>query len=191
MSRRFRLILIAIAIIAVALVVFFLVLNPMRGEISDLRTDIEQEDTLIAAAERELAINLQAQKECRANQARLIELSKMMPSDSEVPSLIIQIQDLADKAGIDWIQVSPGQPSGTEDVEYQTLALSLSFSGNFYDVSDFIYRAEQMVAGPGRLMTVKSLSLSPEGGSGAKSPVLKVDMTLLAFEMPATQAASE
>ncbi len=187
MSRRLRLILIAVGILAVALAVFFLLVNPIRGDIDDLNSNIDEENMKIIAAQQELAQAERTQQEGRRNQGRLLELAKMIPNDSEVPSLILQIQDLADKAGIEWIQVSPAQPSFVEGLGYGTLPLSLNFSGSFYDVSDFIYRAEQMVAGPGRLLAVRDLSLTPQavtgGGTVAFSVSLDVRMSLWAFVM--------
>jgi Tfp pilus assembly protein PilO len=185
MSRRIKLALIAVGILAIALAVFFLLLNPMRGDIDELRSSIDDEDMKIMAATQELARAEQTQREGRRNQGRLLELAKMIPSEPEVPSLILQIQDLADKAGIDWIQVSPSQPSFIEGLGYGTLSLSLDFSGTFYDVSDFIYRAEQMVAGPGRLLAVRDVTLSPVTAGGGSSTNLSLDvrMSIWAFVM--------
>jgi len=63
--------------------------------------------------------------------------------------------------------------------------LQLQFTGTYFDVSDFAYRAEQMVAGPGRLLAISSVALAPGGaaageGSGA-SPKLGVSVSLYAF----------
>lgn len=182
MSRRFKLILAAVGIVVVALLAFFLLINPIRGEIDDLRTQIDAEKVRIQKAEDELRLAEQTEREGRKNQARMLELAKMIPRDPEVPSLILQVQDLADKAGIDWIQIAPGEPQPVEGLQYAVVPLSLSFSGSFYDVTDFMYRSEQMVAGPGRLLTVKTLSLTPEDVVG-RNVTLAVRMTMYAFVM--------
>ena len=185
MNQRMRLILGGVGIVAVALVAFFLLINPIRGDIADLRVQIDDEKAKITRAEQELKVAESTRSEGRRNQAKLLELAKMIPSTSEVPSLILQVQDLADKAGITWMQVTPSEPRVTEGLPYQTISLSLNFKGSFYDVSDFIYRAEQMVAGPGRLLAVKDLALSPETVKGS-SVILAVRMTLYAFVLGET-----
>ena len=188
MSRRIRLALIGVAILAIALTVFFLLINPMRGDIDGLRQDIEDENMKILVAQQELARAEDTRRQGRENQGRLLELAKMIPSDGEIPSLILQIQDLADKAGIDWIQVTPGTTAFDDTLGYGTMQISLTFEGGFYDISDFIYRAEQMVAGPGRLLAVKDVTLSPrppgEGESSLASVNLGVSMSIWAFVMP-------
>jgi Tfp pilus assembly protein PilO len=186
-NRRVRLALGVVSIVVVALGVFFLLINPIRSEISQLRVQIDDENAKITKAEQGLRVAEATRSEGRRNQALLMELAKMIPSTSEIPSLILQIQDLADKAGIEWIQVSPSEPRAVQGLGYQALSLTLNFSGSFYDVSDFIYRAEQMVAGPGRLLAVKNVALTVEsvkgGGSVPFSVMLNVNMTIDAFVM--------
>ena len=114
----------------------------------------------------------------------MLELAKMIPPDGELPSLILQIQDLADKAGIDWLRITPSAALEGGADTYEILPLTLEFTGTFFDISDFIYRAEQMVAGPGRLLTVKSLDLriGDVGPTpGVSHPELGVTMTMYAF----------
>jgi Tfp pilus assembly protein PilO len=116
----------------------------------------------------------------------LLELAKMVPLTEELPSLLLQIQDLADQAGIEFIQVTPGEATATESGEFQLIPLGLEFSGTYFDVSDFIYRAEQMVAGPGRLLAIKSVSLAlgaETEASAVRSPELGVTMSIYAFIM--------
>lgn len=182
MSRRVKLWLGGVGILAVALLVFFLVINPIRGDISQLEADIDAEEVRISAAMAELAKAEQTKEEGRRNQARILELAKLVPVEQEVPSLILEIQDLADKAGIDWIQITPGQIKDAGVGSYWILPLSMMFAGTFFDVSDFIYRAEQMAAGPGRLLSVSTLQLTPR--SEAVEPTLDVTMVMYAFLIP-------
>ncbi len=178
MSRRIKFSLAGAGIVVVALLVFFLLINPIRGEIGELNTRIDEENQQIARLNQELQLAESTRNDGRRNQARLLELAKMMPSSPEIPSLILQLQDLANKAGIKWTQISPGEGKAVDGTTYQIIPLSLNFEGNFYDVTDFIYRAEQMVAGPGRLLAVKDVGLTPLDATGVK---LSVRMTVYAF----------
>jgi type IV pilus assembly protein PilO len=182
-SRRLRMWLGGAAILLVAVLMFFLVINPIRADISQLESDIEAEEARIDAAKVEIAKAEDTKNEGRRNQARILELAKLIPVDQEIPSLILEIQDLADKAGIDWIQITPSNIGDAGVGSYWILPLSLQFAGTYFDVSDFIYRAEQMAAGPGRLLAVKSLGLVP-GTAIAGETGLTVTMTMYAFLFP-------
>lgn len=184
MNRRIRYILIGVGILAVALAVFFLLLNPIRNDISDLESQKIEEQGKIDNLTVQLRQYEALRDKSKWNQARLLELSKMIPERAEIPSLIIQIEYLADKAGIEVIRITPGSPGGGEGA-YWTMTFSLNFSGTFYHVVDFMDRVEKMVGGPGRLLTVKSVSLAPRVIPGTVSDVEEsVTMTLYAFVLP-------
>jgi Tfp pilus assembly protein PilO len=180
-SSKLKMILVAVVIVVVALLVWFFLLSPLRGDIKATETQIEQERTRLSQAQIQLAKAEATREEGRTNQARLLELTKIMPKTEEIPSLLLQLQDLADQSGITFIAISPGKSN--EGAGGRILPLSVEFSGTFFNVSDFIYRAEQMVAGPGRLLAVKSVDLSPGGADmqGGVSPQLTVSMQIYAF----------
>lgn len=196
MSRKIRMILVAVAVVVIAVLVWFFLLSPIRGDIQETETAIEDERMRLSQAQIQLAQAEATREEGMANQARLLELAKMMPESEEVPSLLLQLQDLADQSGIAFIAISPEDPRVNAAGDGRILPLQLEFQGTFFNVSDFIYRAEQMVAGPGRLLAVKSVDLSAGAGAevqGGVSPELGVTVYVYAFlagsgEAPASAA---
>ena len=96
MSSKLKMILVAVVIVVVALLVWFFLLSPLRGDIKATETQIEQERTRLSQAQIQLAKAEATREEGRTNQARLLELTKIMPKTEEIPSLLLQLQDLAD-----------------------------------------------------------------------------------------------
>jgi type IV pilus assembly protein PilO len=202
MTRKMRLLIAGVVLVAVVALAWFFLISPIRSDIATTNEAITVQIDKLATARAALAQAQTTRAEGKKNQARLLELAKMVPESSQVPSLLVQIQDLADQSGIDFISVSPGEPN--EAGAFQIIPLQLQFTGTFFDLSDFAYRVEQLVAGPGRLMTVKTVSLkvgssdtaaTADGESTAiavdDSPLLDVSMTLYAFCMnPASTTAS-
>jgi len=190
MSRRNIYILSGLLLVVIAAAYWFFLLSPLRTRIAEVDQEIEGQLTLLTQNQAQLAVLERARLDAPWNEARLIELAKMMPQRTEVPSLILQIQDLATESGIDFMTISPGAP--TEAGMYQVVPLSLQFTGSFFDLNDFIYRAEQMAAGPGRILTVKTLSLALVGEDVAKtSPRLTVGLTLYAFQQSPPAASAQ
>ncbi len=111
MSRRIRFVLVALALVVIVAVCWFMVLSPLRADIATTNASIEAERTKLAAAQAKLAQAETTRQEGKMNQARLLELAKMVPDSEEIPSLLLQIQDLADQSGIDFISITPGEPS--------------------------------------------------------------------------------
>lgn len=194
MSRRLRLIALALGLVVVVVLCWFLLLSPLRESIAETNRAVSVEQTRLAAAQAKLAQAESTRIEGKKNRALMLQLSKMVPQSPEVPSLLLQIQDLADQAGIDFIAITPGDPSSADG--FEIVPLQLEFVGTYFDLSDFIYRTEQMVAGPGRLLAVKSIQLDL-GGSTAEattlsniSPPLGVSMTMYAFTMASPPAGT-
>lgn len=187
MTTRVKLTLAGIAIVAFAAIIWFLVLSPIRGSIADTDRAIEDEEVLVARATTQLAQAEDTRAQGKRNQMRLLELAKMVPMTEELPSLLLQIQDLADQSGIEFIQVTPGGATDSGSAGVQAIPLQLQFTGTYFDVTDFIYRAEQMVAGPGRLLAIQTVDVGlggadEEGGPKAgESPELDVSVTVYAF----------
>jgi Tfp pilus assembly protein PilO len=184
-----------VALLVIVAMAWFFLISPLRAQIATTDSAIGAEQTKIAAAQAKLAQAEVTRTEGEKNQARLIELAKMVPASTQVPSLLVQIQDLADQSGITFDSVTPGDAK--EANGFQIIPLTLEFTGTYFDLSDFAYRAEQLVAAPGRLLTVKSVDLQlggttdSTGGTTKKtkgSPDLKISMTLYAFCMDQSTA---
>ena len=188
MSRRNLYILVALGLVVVAAAYYFLLLSPLRTSISETDASIATEQQTLAQNKAKLAQMTQTREEAAKNQATLIELSKMVPESTELPSLLLQIQDLATESGIDFLTISPSpsQAAGAAEI----ISLSLSITGSFFDINDFLYRAEQMVAGPGRLLAVQHIDFTLGGDKYAASPNLTAQVTLYAFRRLPTAPAS-
>jgi len=195
MSRKVRLLVSVVALLAIVAVAWFFLISPLRTDISDTNEAIAEQQEKMSIAQAKLAKAQTTRAEGKRNQARLLELAKMVPQSSQIPSLLVQIQDLADQSGIDFLSLTPGDP--TEASGFQVVPLQLQFTGSYFDLSDFAYRVEQLVAGPGRLMTVKSIQLALDsvqdsgdaGETQADSQRLNVNMTLYAFCMDQSTAS--
>ena len=189
MSRTLRLIIVGVVLVVIIILAWFFLISPLRSDIDAVEASIETERADLSAAQAQLAQAEAIREEGEKNRGMLLELAKMVPEGEQIPSLLLQIQDLADQSGIAFIAITPGDPIQSGD--FDVIPLELEFTGTYFDLSDFVYRAEQMVAGPGRLLAVKNLDLQLAQDAGATgsgvdvSPLLAVNMTLYAFEMAA------
>lgn len=193
MNRKLRLALMGAALVVFAVLCWFFLLNPIRGDISKVEQDIEDQRAQISLAQTTLAQAESMRQEGQRNQGRLLELGKMVPPTEELPSLLLQLQDLADQSGIQFIAVTPGELKAPDSgSDYMVLPLELQFTGTYFDVSDFAWRAEQMVAGPGRLLAIKTLGIELDTTDTAAgvSPQLSVNISLYAFIMAEQPKAS-
>jgi hypothetical protein len=103
-----------------------------------------------------------------------------MPADAQLPSLIVELQNIADDAGVELASIKPSEPKPLGD--YSTIDFSMSITGSYVTIIDFLRRIEKAP----RAMTVNSIDISV-----ASYPDLVLNFTVSAFTMgtPGTSAA--
>jgi hypothetical protein len=97
--------------------------------------------------------------------AYLYKLSKAMPMTTDMPNLLLELNQVVRDAGVQLSSISPTPPDSTG-----TSTITLSVTGDFYALTDLLYRLRSLVAVhdggldvAGRLFSVKSVSLTPTG----------------------------
>ncbi len=98
---------------AVATAFWILALSPKREEASKFDTQVTQLEGSLAQHESEIATAEEARDEFPTDYQHLVVLGKAVPSDDETPSLLVQVNHIANRAG----------------VRFQTLKLEASGSG--------------------------------------------------------------
>ncbi len=122
--------------------------------------------------------------------AYLYKLSKAMPLTTDMPNLLLELNQVVHAAGV---QLSSISPTPTDPTTGATL-INLSVSGDFYSLTDLLYRLRSLVAVrngaldvSGRLFSITSVGLTPSG----TGRTLNASVTLNAFTFgAAAQTAS-
>ena len=146
MNRTVRLLLLGLAIVVILVLGWFFVLNPIRGDIDSASAQIDEARASLSVAQAKLAQAEATRQEGEKNQARLIELSKMVPSSPEIGSLLVQVQDLASQAGIEFMSITPAEP--LEFADFRVIPMAVEFTGTYFDLSDFILQGGADGRGP-------------------------------------------
>jgi Tfp pilus assembly protein PilO len=170
-----------LALLIVAAVGYFVLVGPKRSEASRLADEIAELETKVQTAK------LAAQPKEAATQlkvAGLFELTKAMPDKDDMPGIMLELNSVAEAAGIEFRSISP-QPlvaySG-----YRALPIGLTFRGNYFDLTDFLFRLRNLVAvrdgklsASGRFFTLDSLDLHLQGDGGF--PLIEAQLTISAY----------
>jgi Tfp pilus assembly protein PilO len=106
-------------IAALATAFWILALSPKREEASKLSSEVAQLESSLAQHESEVAAAKEARQEFPVDYQRLVVLGKAVPSDDETPSLLVQVNHIANAAGVRF-QTLKLEPSGSEESEAST-----------------------------------------------------------------------
>ncbi len=206
MTSRDRMVLIAALAVAALVGAWLLVVQPRRGAAAKLSTSISAVQAQLATLETQVAADRRARASFPVEYAELARLGEAVPQDDNIPSLIYELQTAAKASGVDFrgLQLTPSSsgsgsgpgasagasaagalPPGVSagSAGFGTEQFTFSFSGKFFNLSDFLGRLDRFVVatGPavrvsGRLMTLNALTLGP-GSQGFPDMVANVSAT--------------
>lgn len=109
-----RLIVAMLVTAALAVAFWMLALSPKRKEASDLAKQANQVKVSLAQHEGEVAQALQARHEFPVDYQQLVVLGKAVPGGDETASLLVQLNRIADRAGVDFQGLNLAAASGGE-----------------------------------------------------------------------------
>jgi hypothetical protein len=182
------------AVLAVAAVAafYFLALSPKREDAARLDKDIASKTTALEQSRAQLVSYEKAQANYKANYTTLTRLGKAVPADDDVRSLLVQLNEAADRSKVDFHAINigaPGTPGSTEattdgaagalapapgtvpvgSAGFSAMPFSFGFEGSFFRLSDFFNRLEDFVtvknkdiSVTGRLLLMGSISVTPK-----------------------------
>jgi type IV pilus assembly protein PilO len=161
MNRNDRNILILgiLGIVIVVIGFYFFLLSPLLQNLND---QAEARDNKRAQL-KEVQQQVNELEEVRRNspeiEHQLLELSKRIPTQPQIPTFVVQIEEIADSSGVTQLVVEPGDaaaPAGGGD--YQTIPVTMQFNGIYDEMQDFLLRTRNLA----RLVTVTDVSYCRE-----------------------------
>jgi hypothetical protein len=179
---------VAPALLIVAVIAFFLLVKPKMDESSSL-------DDQIAELQGKVDVALLAQRASGGESikvADLFRLTKAMPDETDMSSVILELNAVATASGVDFISIAPQAPVAREG-GFLAVPIKLTFEGSYYDLTDFLFRLRNLVIvrdgeleSAGRLFSLDALDLH-EGSLGF--PQVQAGLTVSAYSYAPAPAA--
>lgn len=153
------------------LVGWFLLIGPQRATASSIvQATAAAEAQLIEAKRPVVKVKPAAIVQPEIKTANLYSLAKAMPSTVDQPDLLLELDQIARAAGVDVSTISFGESQASLTDGFSTVAINISFTGDFYSITDLLYRLRSQVAvrngelqTSGRLFSVGTVGLAPAG----------------------------
>lgn len=172
LSPRDQLIAIGLGAALVLFLFIMFLLRPQFGRLGELAKQQEDERLKLEQAKLNLKRLESLRVEAAQTETKLIKLSRRIPEEPEVPSLLIELQDVANAAGLDFNSVTLDQPADKSG--YAEIPLTIQTNGSFYAVVDYLYRLEHL----SREIVVSSVKVNT-----GSYPKLTVDLSAKAFRL--------
>jgi Tfp pilus assembly protein PilO len=180
---------VAIALVIVGAVGYFILIRPKSAESAKLDEEIAAVEAKIAQAEA--AARPAGNPQVRIKVADLFKLAKAMPAEDDMAGIILELNSVASATGVRFVSISPQPP--VDQTTFRSLPIQLTFEGNYYDLTDFLFRLRNLVSvrdgrldASGRLFTLDALDLH-EGPDGF--PQIQAALTVSAYVFAPAGAA--
>jgi hypothetical protein len=169
-----------LVVLLVAIVGYLGLVHPKSAAAGKLTKELDAANAQLVQAQS-AARAAKQQKPIRVGS--LFRLVKAMPDSQDMSGILLQLSQVAKDSGITFEAIKPGSPVALTG--YTVVPCTLNFSGNFYDLADFLLRLRTLVAvrhgelnATGRLFAVDTLSFGP-GKEGF--PTIEAALTVDAF----------
>ena len=180
LSPRSLYIVVGVGLLVYTLGFWFMLVAPKRALVGELKAEAAEAELSVTAARTAATAPPDTQPIAVAN---IFRLAKAMPADTDMPGILLELARIADETGITFQSITP--QASTVEGDYQVVPIGLSFDGNFYELSDLLFRLRTLVGvrhgeleAKGRLFSVETIDFV-EGTEGF--PELTANLTLNAY----------
>jgi type IV pilus assembly protein PilO len=169
-NDRNMLILGSLGIVLVVVAFYFLLLSPLLARLDEQAQAREAKQAQLAQLQQEVNELEEVRRNSPEIERQLLELNKRIPTQPEIPTLVVQIEEIADAAGVTQVSIqpgSPGPPPGGGDFSVQPI--TMSFEGTYDQLQDFLLRTRNLA----RLVTVNSVTYEEAAEATTAEPTIE------------------
>jgi len=173
------------AVAAVVLLVaayYVLLLGPARSRYARLQQEHDVKQTELARLERSVAHLEGVKRDAPRIQRQLLQLDKRLPNSPQIPTLLVQLQEISRASGVTQLSIKPGSPEPpVGGGDFSRIPITMSFEGSYDQMQDFYTRLLNLA----RLVTVTQVTYQRAGGTtGAKGGTLQVQIEAEIYVQP-------
>jgi type IV pilus assembly protein PilO len=170
-------------LLVLAIAYYFLLFSPLRQDYLakyDERTRREDQKQQLEQTVAQLE-NIRRNSDDIERQ--ILELSKRIPEQAEIPTLVVQIEEVAQAADVTQLRIEPGDPEAPPGGgDFSRIPITMSFEGTYEQLQDFLLRVRNLA----RLVTINEVNYEPvEERRGGETTVSRDVEDLLTVEIVA------
>jgi type IV pilus assembly protein PilO len=170
-------------LVVLAIAYYFLLFSPLRQDYLakyDERTRREAQKQQLEQTAAQLE-NIRRNSDDIERQ--ILELSKRIPEQAEIPTLVVQIEEVARAADVTQLRIEPGDPAAPPGGgDFSRIPITMSFEGTYEQLQDFLLRVRNLA----RLVTINEVNYEPvEERGGGETTVSRDVEDLLTVEIVA------
>jgi Tfp pilus assembly protein PilO len=183
MRSNERMIFLGVAIVALAVGFYMLVLGPKRDKAGELKGQIDTLNGAITAAQQQVSYGEQARQDFPKYYGRMVVLGKAVPGEADTASLLVQLNSVSHQTHVDLRAISLSQSGGGSGTTTGSTAASATPATPT--------GAASTAASTASTSSSATPTATPPSSSGSTStPAPSTGATTTATPAPATEASA-
>lgn len=170
-----------VLVVAMCLLYYFVLQSPLDTDIETAASQQEQLATQMASAQQQQREYIRLRQELTRRQGLNQANMRVLPESAEVPSLVQDLNRLAELSGVQIRQLEP-RPEEAQP-NYIRLPVGLRFRGRYHQLARFLNNVSHLE----RAISMENLSLTSPSVVGDEV-LLEISTTAITFRRPDTQA---
>jgi len=158
----------ALGILAAVALAYLLLLSPLLDRLQSSAQERDQKEARLAGLREEVRRLEDVRRNAPELERQLLELSRRIPERPEIPTFIVQVEEVARASGVTQLSIEPGTPGAPETGgPYSVVPVTMTFEGTYEEMQDFLLRLQNLV----RLVAVNEVSYEPAEAAGAAAGI--------------------
>jgi type IV pilus assembly protein PilO len=171
-----------LGIVLLIVIYYFLLLSPLLQRLDEQAQAREAKQDQLAQVQQQVNELEEVRQNSPDIERQLLELSKRIPAQPQIPTFVVQVQEIADASGVTQLSVDPEPslaPEGGGD--YRVVPVTMQFNATYDEMQDFLLRTRNLA----RLVTVTNVSYTRAGTANEATTLSPSVETLLDVEIQA------
>jgi type IV pilus assembly protein PilO len=154
-TNRNLLILGALGIVLLIIIYYFLLLSPLLGRLDEQAQARESKQAQLEQVQQQVNELEEIRQDSPDIERQLLELSKRIPAQPQIPTFVVQVQEIADASGVTQLTVDPEPSTSPEGGgDYRAVPVTMQFKATYDEMQDFLLRTRNLA----RLVTVNTVT---------------------------------
>jgi type IV pilus assembly protein PilO len=166
MTNRNLIILGALGIVLLIIIYYFLLLSPLLQRLDEQAQARESKQAQLEQVQQQVNELEEVRRQSPDIERQLLELSKRIPAQPQIPTFVVQVQEIALESGVTQLSVDPEPSTSPEGGgDYRAVPVTMRFNGTYDEMQDFLLRTRNLA----RLVTVTNIDYSRAGNETTTS----------------------
>lgn len=177
MSPRERNLIIAagVGLLFILALFYVLLLGPLLGDLNERAEVRDERQARLDEVEAQVAELQEVRRNSPELQRQLLELNKRVPTQPEVETFIVQVEEVAEASGVTQTEFTRGDPEPPEGGgDFTVQPVTMTFEGTYEELLAFLTGLDDLV----RLVAVNDVTYEVAGEGTTAAPEIEQSLSV-------------